>query len=73
MLDKTKLIGEKLCRCKNDYKSGGKFYGIILEPELKKCLTIDKHGIIEQHKTFKGFKDSKKLSNFSQYFKMTEG
>ena len=73
VLDKANLVGEGLCQGKNDYKTGGIFYGLLLAPKLKYCLTIDDYGIIQEHKTFKGFNDSKRLLDRSQYFKMIEG
>ena len=73
LLDKANLVGDNLCQGKNDYKSGGIFYGLYLAPKIKYCLTIDEYGIIKEHKTFKGFNDSKRLLDRSQYFKMKEG
>ena len=73
VLDKANLVGENLCQGKNDYKTGGIFYGLFLAPKIKYCLTIDVYGIIQEHKTFKGFNDSKRLLNRSQYFNMKEG
>ena len=73
VLDKANLVGEGLCEGKNDYKTGGIFYGLFLAPKIKCCLTIDVYGIIKEHKTFKGFNDSKRLLDRSQYFKMIEG
>ena len=73
VLDKANLVGEGLCQGKNDYKTGGIFYGLFLAPQIKYCLTIDDYGIIQEHKTFKGFSDSNRLLNRSQYFKMIEG
>ena len=73
VLDKANLVGEGLCQGKNDYKTGGIFYGLFLAPKIKYCLTIDEYGIIQEHKTFKGFNDSKRLIDRSQYFKMIEG
>ena len=73
MLVKANLVGEKLCQGKNDYKAGGIFYGIFLAPKIKYCLTIDDYGIIQEHKTFQGFNDSKRLLDRSQYFKKIEG
>ena len=73
VLDKANLVGEELCQGKNDYKTGGIFYALFLAPKIKYCLTIDEYGIIQQHKTFKGFKDIKRLLDRSQYFKMIEG
>ena len=72
-LDKANLVGEGLCQGENDYKTGGIFYGVFLAPKIKYCLTIDEYGIIQEHKTFKGFNDSKRLLDRSQYFKMIEG
>ena len=73
VLDKANLVGESLCQGKNDYKTGGIFYGLYLAPKIKYCLTIDEYGIIKEHKTFKRFNDSKRLLERSQYFKMKEG
>ena len=72
VLDKANLVGD-LCQGKNDYKTGGIFYGLYLAPKIKYCLTIDEFGIIQEHKTFKGFNDSKRLLDRSQYFKMKQG
>ena len=73
VLDKAKLIGEGLCQGKNDYKTGGIFYGLFLAAKRKYCLTIDDYGVIQEHKTFEGFNDSKRLLDRSQYFKMIKG
>ena len=73
VLDKANLVGKKLCQGKNDYETGGIFYGLFLAPKIKYCLTIDEYGFIKEHKTFKGFIDSKRLLDRSQYFKMIEG
>ena len=73
VLDKAKLVGKNLCQAKNDYKTGGIFYALFLAPKIKYCLTINDLGIIEQHMTFKGFIDSKRLLDRSQYFDMWEG
>ena len=72
VLDKADLVGEDSCQGQNDYKTGGIFYGLFLAPKIKYCLTIDEYGIIQEHKTFKGFNDSKRLLDKSQYFKMIE-
>ena len=72
-MDKTNLVAESLCQGKNYYKTGGIFYGLLLAPKMKYCLTIDGYGIIQEHKTFKGFNDSKRLLDRCQYFKMIEG
>ena len=58
-LDKAKLVGKNLCQGKNDYKTGGTFYGFFLAPKIKHVLTINELGVIEQHITFEGFNESK--------------
>ena len=73
VLDKANLVGEELCQGKNDYKSGGIFYALFLAPKIKYCLTKNYYGIIKEHKTFKGFNDSKRLLDRSQYFNMIKG
>ena len=73
VLDKANLVGEDLCQGKNDYKTGGIFYGLFLAPKIEYCLTTDDYGIIQEHKTFKGFNDSRRLLDRSQYSKMIEG
>ena len=73
VLNNANLVGEELCQGKNDYKTGGIFYSLFLTPKIKYCLTIDDYGVIKEHKTFKGFCDSKRLLDRSQYFNMKEG
>ena len=73
VLDKANFVGKNLCQGKNDYKTGGIFYGLFLAPKIKYVLTIDELGIIEQHTTFKGFNDSKRLLNRSQNFDIIDG
>ena len=72
-MDKAISVGDGLCQGKNDYKTGGIFYGLFLLPKIKNCLTIDDYGIIQEHKTFKGFNDRERLLDRSQYFNMKEG
>ena len=73
VLDKTILVRKHLCQGKNDYKTDGTFYGLFLAPKTKYCLTIDEDGHIQQHMTFKGLNDSKRLLDRSQCFDMLEG
>ena len=73
VLDKVKLVGEELCHGKNDNKSGGIFYGLFLAPKIKYSLTIDNFGIVQEHKTFKGLNDSKRLLDRSEYFERIKG
>ena len=37
VLDKAKLVGEELCKGKNDYETGGIFYGLFLAAKIKLC------------------------------------
>ena len=72
-LEKAGLVGKNLLQGKNDYKDGGIFYGLFLAPKMKYCLTINKYGIIDEHKTFKGFSNVSDNLNRKEYFKMADG
>ena len=72
-LQKAGLIGKNLLQGKNDYKDGVIFYGLFLAPKIKYILTINKYGVIDEHKTFKGFKDVSDKLNRKEYFKMADG
>ena len=37
VLDKANLVGGELCQGKNDYKTGGIFYGLYLAPKIINC------------------------------------
>ena len=54
-LDKAGLVGKNRLQGKNDYKEGGIWCRLFLAPKVKCCLTINKFGVIDEHKTFKGF------------------
>ena len=73
MLYKAKLVGEELCQGRDDCKSGGVFYILFLAAKIKICLTVNKFGMLQEHKTFKGFNISRRLLDRSQYFEMIEG
>ena len=72
-LDKAGLVGKNLLQGKNDYKDGGVFYGLFLAPKIKYCLTINKYGVIDENKTFKGFKDVSDNLDRKEYFNMANG
>ena len=72
-LDKAGLVGKNLLQGKNDYKDGGIFYGLFLAPKIKYCLTINKYGVIDEHKTFKGFSNVSANLDRKEYFKMADG
>ena len=44
-----------------------------MPPKKKFCSTIYNYCIIQEHKTFNGFNDSKRSLDRSQYFKTIEG
>ena len=73
VLDKANLVSKNLRQAKNDYTTSGVFYGLFLAPEITCCFTIHEFGIFQQHMTFKGFNDSKRLLDWSKYFDMLLG
>ena len=72
-MDKAILVGFNLCPGKNGYISRRIFYSLFLAPKIKYCLTKDDFGIMQEHKTFKGFNVSKRPLHRSQNFKKIEG
>ena len=72
-LDKAGLVGKGLLQGKNDFKDGGIFYGLFLAPKIKYCLTINKYGVIDEHKTLKRFSNVSDNLNRKEYFKMAGG
>ena len=50
-LEKAGLVGENLLQGKNNYKDGGIFYGLFPAPKIKYCSTMNKYGVIQEHKT----------------------
>ena len=72
-LEKAGLVGKGLLQGKNDYNDGGIFYGLFLAPKIRYCLTINKYGVTDEHKTFKGFANVSHNLDRKEYFKMFEG
>ena len=72
-LDKAGLVGKALLQGKNDYKDGRMVYGLFLAPKINYCLTINKYGDIDEHKTFKGFTDVYDILDGKKYFKIFNG
>ena len=70
---KLVLVGKNLLQGKNDYKDGGIFYGVFLAPKIKYCVTINKFGIFDEHKTIKGFTIVSDDLDRKEYFKMING
>ena len=71
VLDRAGLVGSNLCQGKNDHKSKY-FLKFVVSSQKNYVLTKDKYGNNQQHMTFKGFNDSKRLLHRSQYFKVLE-
>ena len=72
-LETAGLVGKGLLQGKNDYKDGGIFYGLFLAPKIKYCLTIIKYGVIDDHKTFKGFTDVSDNLDRKECFNLANG
>ena len=72
-LDQAGLVGKNLLQSKNDYKDGGIFYGLFLGPKIKYCLTTNKYGVIDEHKTFKTFSNVSHNLDRKEFFKMADG
>ena len=72
-LEKAGLVGKNLLQGKNDYKDGGIFYALFPAPKIKYCLTINKYGVIDEHKTFKGFTNVSDNLDRKEYFNMADG
>ena len=72
-LDKAGLVGKVRLQGKNDYKDGGVWYTLFLAPKLKYCLTINKYGVIDEDKTFKGFTNVSQKLDRKEYFNMAGG
>ena len=53
-IDKAGLVGKNRLQGKIDYEDWCIWYDLLLAPKLKYCLTINKFGIRDEHKTFKG-------------------
>ena len=67
------MVGESSLQAKNDYRDGRIFYGLFLAPKLKFCSTINKYGVINEHKTIKGFTNVSENLDRKEYFKMFGG
>ena len=73
-LDKAGLFGKNLLQGKIDYgPNAGVWYALFLAPKIKYCLTINDFGVIDEKKTFEGFKDVKDVLDRKEYFNMASG
>ena len=46
---------------------------MFLAPKIKHCFTINKYGVIDEHKTFKGFINESDNLDRKEYLKMYGG
>ena len=72
-LEEKNIVGKNLLQGKNDYGDGGIFYGLFLAPKIKYCLTINKFGIIDEKKCFKGYTNVSDNLDRREYFEMADG
>ena len=72
-MDKAGLLGDNLRQGRNNYKSGGFFHGLFSALKIKYCSTKDIFRLVQEHRSFMGFNDSKRLLDRSHFFKMIEG
>ena len=49
--DKAVLVGKNQLPGKNNYKEGTFWYGLFLAPKIRYCLTMNKFGVFDEHKT----------------------
>ena len=68
-LNKAGFVGKNLLQAKYDYKDGSIFYVLFLATKIKYCLTINKYGVIDEHKTFKGFSNVSDKLDRKEYLK----
>ena len=67
------LVGKNRLKGKIGYKEGGIWYGFFLAPKVKFCLNTNKFGIIDEHKTFRGFTNVSDNLDSKEHFDMADG
>ena len=72
-LDKAGLVGKNMLQGKKDNEEGVKLYGLSVAPKINFCWTINKYGIIDDHKTFKSCTNVSDILDKKEYFKMLDG
>ena len=69
VLNEANLVRAGLYQSKNDYGDEKViFYGLFLVPKMKYVLNTNGFGLLQEFKTFKGFRDGKRLLDRSQFF-----
>ena len=75
-LDKAGFVGKNQLQEKNNHKDGGIWYGLFVAPKKTNCLTINninKFGVVDEHKTFKGFTNVSNNLDKKVFFNMAHG
>ena len=72
-IDKAGLVGKSRLQCKIDHKEEGIFYGLFIAPKTKYWLTINKLGVMDEHKTFESFTNVSDNLDRKEYFSMIDG
>ena len=67
------LVGKNLLQGENDYEDGGIFYGLFPARKIKYCLNTNKNGVLDEHKTFKGFSNVSDNVKRKECFKTASG
>ena len=70
---KTGFVGKNRLQGKNDCKAGGIWYDLFLAPNIKHCRIVKKFGVLDKHKTIKGFTNISDKINRKEYFNMGNG
>jgi hypothetical protein len=70
LLKEKQLVGNDLCKGKNDYDEGGIIYGLYLAPKIKYNIVLN-DGILQAKSTFKGCNSNKVESK--DFFKLATG
>ena len=70
-LGEAALIGKELLQGKIDYKDGGNSFGLFLAVKINFCVTINKCGVIDEHRTLEGL--TNEILNRKKYFKLFDG
>ena len=73
ILNEAGYVGSNLLQAINDFNESGIFFGLFLAPKIKYCLTVNEYGVVEEHKTFKGFGDVNRLLDSKKFFEMQKG
>ena len=68
-LDEAGVVGKELLQGKKEYKDGGIFYVLFLAPKINYCLTVNRYGVIDEHRIFKRFTNVSDDLDKKEFFK----